>query len=231
MERLLEPELMDDHIQVKAYAMADFSQSDRSVINTLEKYRKKIGKEINDESFILDIGCGPGNITELLAQHWPFARVLGIDGSTEMLTVARKRKENLKNGRKVNRLSYLEKNLSSFLTGEAIMEPLADVLVSNSLLHHIHQPNKFWSLNKILLKKGGLVFHRDLRRPFSSEKAIEIQQKYQYDSPEVLRRDFLASLHAAFTINEVRDQLDRAGLYQLKVFEVDDRYLEVVGVL
>jgi trans-aconitate 2-methyltransferase len=38
---------------------------------------------------VVDLGCGPGNLTALLAQRWPEADVLGIDSSEEMITVAR----------------------------------------------------------------------------------------------------------------------------------------------
>ncbi|MET7473443.1 trans-aconitate 2-methyltransferase [Streptomyces sp. NPDC005648] len=34
---------------------------------------------------IADLGCGPGNVTVLLADRWPAARVTGYDNSTEML--------------------------------------------------------------------------------------------------------------------------------------------------
>src|SRR4029453_4723914 len=41
-------------------------------------------------SVISDLGCGPGNITRLLAGGWPSAQVTGVDSSTEMLEKARK---------------------------------------------------------------------------------------------------------------------------------------------
>ncbi len=39
---------------------------------------------------VVDLGCGPGNSTTVLAKRWPTARFIGVDGSAEMLAVARK---------------------------------------------------------------------------------------------------------------------------------------------
>lgn len=40
---------------------------------------------------VIDLGCGPGNSTELLAQRWPQAEVIGVDNSPAMLEQARAR--------------------------------------------------------------------------------------------------------------------------------------------
>lgn len=42
-----------------------------------------------DPHTVVDLGCGPGNLTATLARRWPTARVSGIDSSTEMLARAR----------------------------------------------------------------------------------------------------------------------------------------------
>ncbi len=39
----------------------------------------------------IDVGCGPGNSTEIIAERFPEARLVGIDTSPDMLATARKR--------------------------------------------------------------------------------------------------------------------------------------------
>ena len=51
-------------------------------------------------------------------------------------------------------------------------------------------------------------------------------------APELLRRDYRASLHAALSPEEVQQQLEQAGLAaQLQVAPRQERYLEVWGRL
>src|SRR6201992_621971 len=40
---------------------------------------------------IADLGCGPGNNTELIAQRWPEGLVIGVDSSADRIAGARKR--------------------------------------------------------------------------------------------------------------------------------------------
>src|SRR6184192_3489476 len=44
--------------------------------------------EAEAPGLVYDLGCGAGNVTRFIAERWPAARVVGIDGSAEMLAKA-----------------------------------------------------------------------------------------------------------------------------------------------
>ena len=44
---------------------------------------------------VVDLGCGAGNVTRLLAERWPGAAIAGVDSSEEMLAKARAAKADL----------------------------------------------------------------------------------------------------------------------------------------
>lgn len=45
---------------------------------------------LEDPQRIMDLGCGPGNSTAVLADRWPKANIAGLDNSNEMILAARK---------------------------------------------------------------------------------------------------------------------------------------------
>jgi SAM-dependent methyltransferase len=108
-------------------------------------------------------------------------------------------------------------------------------VVSNSLLHHLHDPQSLWRHLRPLAAPGAAIYIKDLRRPATPEAALALQQMHLAAAPPVLQRDYLASLHAAFEPAEVEAQLRSAGLPVgdggLQVSALGDRYLEVWGRL
>jgi trans-aconitate 2-methyltransferase len=44
---------------------------------------------ITSPRYVLDFGCGPGNLTAALARRWPGAEVVGVDNSEQMLAAAK----------------------------------------------------------------------------------------------------------------------------------------------
>ncbi len=222
MERICEPELMDEPLQAEAYAAADFSSGDRAVLERIEALPGLRESGDGEGLSFVDLGCGPGNITFRLAVRWPEARVLGIDGSAAMLAIAERR-------RQMDPAAQRHVRFQRLVLPSPQLEGPCSAVVSNSLLHHLHDPGVFWGAVKQLSGADTSLYVRDLRRPANAADLQALVARHAGTAPEVLRRDYAHSLRAAFTPAEVREQLQAAGLGGLEVREVDDRYLEIQG--
>ncbi len=219
MERVIETELMGGLEQAEAYANADFEEPHRRVIELFDI--EFPGVDIKGE--ILDLGCGPGDITFRFAKRFSNAIIVGVDGAAAMIELANKRKAREQGIS--NRVTFIEASLP----GTAIPDDPYDLIVSNSLLHHLHQPNVLWETILDYGSPGTKIFVVDLFRPESEKEASRIVSEYSGNEPELLKRDFYNSLRAAFIPAEVEQQLASAGLSELSVKVVSDRHMIVYG--
>lgn len=230
MQRLPEPELMEEPDQALAYAEADFSSSDQALV---ERILALLARSSLAPQRLLDLGCGPGNISFRLAEALPSLPLLGIDGAAPMLAPALQRLE--AEPRRWPRLRFLQARLplepAQLASLPAAFQPPFQLLVSNSLLHHLHEPAVLWTAVRQLGAPGSLVVVRDLRRPDSPEQVERLVACHAGSAPPVLQRDYRASLRAAFRPEEVVEQLRRAGLGCLQVASLEDRYLDISGQL
>ncbi len=217
MERILEPELMLEEEQAKAYAEADFSAPHQMFV---ELFKKHFGTEL--KGLVLDLGCGPADICVRFAKAFPHCQIHGIDGSPAMLKYgqARLEKEGLSSRIKLILGKIPEINLP---------RAFYDAVIVNSLLHHLPVPAILWVTIKKVAKRGAPVFVMDLLRPQSCEEARLIVEKYAAQEPEILKRDFYHSLLAAFTVEEVQEQLKKACLTHFTVEIVTDRHWIAFG--
>ena len=74
---------------------------------------------------VVDVGCGPGNLTALLTHRWPAASVLGLDSSTDMIATARAN---------VAGIEFEVEDLREWVAADAAQ---VDVLVSNATLQWV----------------------------------------------------------------------------------------------
>jgi SAM-dependent methyltransferase len=115
------------------------------------------------------------------------------------------------------------------LPGLTLPFPQYDIIISNSLLHHLPDPAVLWQTAKAFAAPQALIFIMDLKRPESITEAGRLRDTYAKDEPEVLRRDFYNSLLAAFEVGEIQAQLRDEGLAGLNVKAVSDRHLVISG--
>lgn len=219
MKRVVEPELMSEDAQALAYAKADFAAAHDAYVQLFaERFARR-----PRQALALDLGCGPCDVTIRFAQANPAYEFHAVDGSAAMLkygqaAIARH-----------HGLSRRIKLIAGFIPGAPIPDRSYDVILSSSFLHHLHDPQVLWNSVHQYARRGTLVFVADLRRPSSRSQAKAFVRTYSAGEPEVLQRDFLNSLLAAFTPAEVRRQLKRAGLSGLQVEVTSDRHLIVFG--
>lgn len=220
MERIPEPELMENEAQALAYARADFADANETfmaLFRTVLPQPPETGRAV-------DLGCGPADITLRFAERHPGWHVDGVDGAEAMLRHGREALARLSLGDRV-RLLCIRLPSGTLPAGHY------DAVLSNSLLHHLNDPLTLWDTVRQVGRTGTSVLVMDLARPDGPDAARAIVQTYSGDEPEVLRRDFYHSLRAAYRVEEVRGQLDRAGLGSLRVRMCSDRHLAAYGAL
>lgn len=144
----------------------------------------------SSEMTVVDLGTGTGFVAAALARRT--RRVIGIDASPTMLTVARRnlRKQDIKN--------------VEFIAGAGEHLPIdsgsVDMVFGNMVLHHIPEPPRAFTEIFRVLKNGGSVILTDL-------------DKHSYE----WFRETMADYWLGFDRQEVRKWMDDAGFDSVRV--------------
>ncbi|MDP2179615.1 class I SAM-dependent methyltransferase [Methylicorpusculum sp.] len=218
MLRQTEPELMLDPAQVEAYALADFSIPHNRFVELLQQ-------RVSAESFCgmaLDLGCGPGDISARFVKAFQHASLHAVDGSLPMLSFAAHHLP----ADVLGRIEFIHAKLPRI----SLPCPDYDLIFSNSLLHHLPEPQALWRVIKDYSRPGTQVAVMDLVRPASQMAASELVEHYSADEPAILKHDFYHSLLAAFTLEEIEEQLKQARL-NLNIELVSDRHVFISGLV
>jgi ubiquinone/menaquinone biosynthesis C-methylase UbiE len=171
---------------------------------------------------VLDLGCGPGDICRRFALTFPDVHIHGVDGAAAMLAIGR---DDLHAAGLADRVQLVE----GYLPDAELPRDRYDAVISNSLLHHLHDPQVLWQTILRHAAPGAPVFVMDLRRPDRPETAQMLVDTYAAEEPDILRRDFQHSLFAAYRAPEIEAQLLIARIDWLCVEAVGDRHVLVHG--
>lgn len=210
MQRVLEPEVMDSLEEAIAYDAMDFT-----AVNTAFAQRAiELGPL---EAKVLDAGTGTARIPVLLCQMRPGWQVIGIDLAENMLRIGSQH--------------VAQAGLQPQITLECLdtkqlpyPDEQFDIVISNSLIHHLPDPLPFLLELKRVLKPNGAILLRDLIRPSDEATMNGLVESIGTDYDAHQTQLFRDSLHAAFTLDEVNQLIAQAGLEGVKIYQSSDRH-------
>ncbi len=212
LPRVLEPEVMDTAEEAR-----DYDAMDHSAVNTL--FAENFLAAWSARSPILDVGTGTAQIPiEICRQHAAGdIRVVAIDLADHMLALAR---------RNVGRAGFAERIIVEKADAKGFRYPDGHfgAVISNSIIHHIPEPFGCFSEMHRVCAPGGTLFVRDLVRPADEPTLRRLVDTYAAGANDHQRKMFAESLHAALTLEEVRELVGLLGYPPRTVAQSSDRH-------
>jgi ubiquinone/menaquinone biosynthesis C-methylase UbiE len=205
MQRILEPEVMDTSEEAIEYDAMDFT-----AVNTA--FAQRTSELAPQSGLVLDAGTGTARIPILICQKCPQLKIIGSDLSKNMLLIASKNVEQ----------AGLQKQISLELADSKQLpyqDEQFDMVISNSIVHHLPDPLPFFLEIKRVLKPNGAILIRDLFRPTDEATMNALVDSIGDDYDEHQKMLFRDSLHAAFTLHEIKEIVQNAGLEGVKVYQ------------
>jgi ubiquinone/menaquinone biosynthesis C-methylase UbiE len=216
--RILEIEVMDTAEEAREYDDIDHREVNARFADDFERFATN--HSMPDDSRILDIGTGTALIPIEIAQRMPGVHITAIDLAEEMLILARRNVERAGLAHRIRLQQIDAKDL-------AASDRAFDAVVSNSIIHHIPEPLLVFREIRRVVRPGGVMFVRDLLRP-ETEAELQSLVDLHAAGANARQRQLLAdSLHAALTLDEVRDLSTAIGLSREAVQQTSDRHWTV----
>lgn len=210
IKRVLEPEVMDSAEEAIDYDSMDHREVNRVFVEDFLAIWKRTVP-------VLDVGTGTAQIPiELCQQAGPTA-IVAIDLAAHMLHVGR---EN------VQQAGFQESIQLQLCDAKSM--PFDDhsfgAVISNSIIHHIPDPAQVIKEMARVLIPGGTLLVRDLLRPESNEEVERLVHLYAGDCNDHQQKMFRESLHAALTLDEIRELVTAVGFPAKSVQQTTDRH-------
>ena len=210
LARTLEPEAMDSADEARAYDEMDHRDVNRRFVDDARAANP-------DARRVLDLGAGTGLIPIELCARDAAVRVTAVDLAPAML---RRAAENVARAGVTDRVALVLCDVGALPYGPADH----DLVTSNSLVHHVPDARVMFRALAKAAGDGGAVFVRDLCRPEQGHEVDALVERYAAGESALARSLFHASLHAALTVDEVRDAAEAAGLRGATVAKTSDRH-------
>ena len=99
-----------------------------------------------------------------------------------------------------------------------------DVVMSNSIVHHVPEPGTVIAEAVRVTKPGGRLFFRDLLRPTDDSTVEHLVATYAAEADAHQRQMFDDSLRAALSLDEMRELVVASGFVAESVATTSDRH-------
>lgn len=219
LNRILEPEVMDSDLEAQDYNAMDHSiVNDRFASDLLAAWNE-VGPVLAEDrdADVLDLGTGTAQIPIVLCKKWDACRIMAADAAISMLEVAR---YNIEIASMIDRIQLMHVDAKEL----PYPNQHFDVVMSNSIIHHIPEPKCVLAEAVRVLRPGGLLFFRDLYRPDSLAELNRLVVAYAGSENEHSKKMFAESLHAALSLQEIRDLVASLGGDPKQVSATSDRH-------
>jgi ubiquinone/menaquinone biosynthesis C-methylase UbiE len=210
LPRVLEPEVMDSPEEARDYDAMDHSQVNRVFVADFLCFWDRHGP-------VLDVGTGTAQIPIELCRQVPKVQIVAIDLAEHMLQVGR---DNVRRAGFQSRLR-LERQDAKKLPYPS--DSFAAV-ISNSIAHHIPDPERVLAEMVRVVKPGGILFVRDLLRPEDNDTVRHLVDTYAGSANAHQRQMFEDSLRAALSFSEIQALVGSLGFDPATVQQTTDRH-------
>jgi ubiquinone/menaquinone biosynthesis C-methylase UbiE len=212
LKRVLETEAMDSAEEAFDYNSMDHGEVNRVFAADL----LAAGLDV-EQGEILDLGTGTALIPIELCRRIPNARMLAVDVAEHMLALGR---QNVKQAGLAGRirLERVDAKRLPYRDGQFA------AIISNSIIHHLSNPqvaiNEAWRVTA----SGGLVFFRDLFRPDDESQICRLVETYATGANQRQQQMLADSFRAALTVEEVRQLIIPLGVPPDSIRATSDRH-------
>ena len=202
-------------------------------------YLGKILKEYGiDDGLVLDLGCGTGSMTEMLASSG--YDMIGVDDAEEMLSVAREKQDS-------EQILYLQQDMRSFELYGTVRAVVSICDCMNYLLEEEDLLKTFQLVNNYLDPDGIFIFDFNTIYKYKEvmgdtviaenredcsfiwENYYDVEEEInEYDltifvqtQEDLFQRFTETHLQRGYTLEQMQEILQKAGLVFLKAIDVD----------
>ena len=221
LKRVLEPEVMDSEKEAQEYNDMDHSVVNQHFVEELFQFARNQDPAAADAEFdfgdVLDLGTGTALIPVELCRQDHECRVMAVDLAVSMLELAR---YNVEAAGMIERITLAQVDAKKMGYDRGAF----DLVMSNSIIHHIPDPVVCLQEMVRVTAEDGLLFIRDLMRPQDVETLEALVLTYTGKESEYSQQLFRDSLHAALSLDEIRDLVASLGFDPNSVQATSDRH-------